>query len=329
MHWTTPSGYVDRLKRFSQAMLTADPTIRLYSCGAPAMWGDEWNGTLVRSAASFLGTITDHPLIGGNVPPSTEPLDVFRDFMAVPEALAWKWTALRDSLSAAGIADPRLAVTELQLFAHLGTNKDPAAPVRLRRDNFPNQASMTEAMYDVLIYHAAVRLAPFVEMITHSATVNHGGGLRKERERVWGNPCHDAQAAFAAFADATPVGVEIEAALRSAPLVLPDLRHVTNRVSFSAVDALAALGKDGSLLLSFVHRETEKPIHLTIELAGFKPAAAAELHLLSAPAPWTGNTLDQPTAIQPTHSTLQVQGAKLELELPPYSVGRLKIPGSL
>ena len=40
--------------------------------------------------------------------------------MAVPEVLEQKWAALRRDMEAGGINDPRLAVTELQMFAHLG-----------------------------------------------------------------------------------------------------------------------------------------------------------------------------------------------------------------
>jgi hypothetical protein len=39
-------------------------------------------------------------------------------------------------------------------------------------------ATLAEALYDTLFYHVAVRNAPLVEVITHSATVNHGGRLR-------------------------------------------------------------------------------------------------------------------------------------------------------
>ncbi len=33
-HWTTAAGYVDRYRRFAEAMRTADPSIELYACGA-------------------------------------------------------------------------------------------------------------------------------------------------------------------------------------------------------------------------------------------------------------------------------------------------------
>ncbi|MBI3192653.1 MAG: alpha-N-arabinofuranosidase, partial [Pedosphaera parvula] len=326
MHWSTASGYADRYRQFAKAMLKADPKITLYACGAPVMSYKNWNDTLIAGTADILKITTDHPLIGGNVPPSTDPLDVYRDFMAVPEVLEQKWAALRTDMEQAGIKEPQLAVTELQLFAHLGRASDANAPVRLTRENMPGQASITEAIYDVLLYHACVRLAPFVNMVTHSATVNHGGGLRKDRERVWANPCHYAQAAFAAFAGATPVALEIESAVERAPMVLPDLRNATKEVSFSAVDALAALATDGSLLLSIVHPGTSAPIRLEIDLRDFKPARVAGLHTLAADVPWAGNTLEKPEAVKPIESTAPVREGRLELELRPYTVVRVRIP---
>lgn len=323
MHWTTAQGNVDRWREFSKAMLAADRNILLYACGAPAMWGKEWNDTLVSSAGASIRSITDHPLIGGDVPPSTEPLDVYRDFMAVPEVLQQKWVELRASMLRSGIPEPRLAVTELQLFAHLRGDAG-GAPVRLTRDTLPSQASITEAIYDTLIYHAAIRLAPFVEMVTHSATVNHGGGLRKERERVWANPCHYAQAAFAAFGGATPVATEIESAVERAPLVLPDLRSATTKASYSAIDALAALDKDGALLISIVHRGTAGPVRLAVQFDDFKPGPTSELQILTADAPWEGNSLNRPDRIQPANRAVPVTDGAVELEIPPYSVLRLR-----
>ena len=91
-------------------------------------------------------------------------------------------------------------------------------------------------------------------MVTHSAVINHGGGLRKERERVYANPCFYAQSAFAAFAGATPVAVELDSAIEQAPMVLPELKKAVPEATFSAIDALAALSTHGDLLLSIVHR---------------------------------------------------------------------------
>ena len=328
-HWTTAAGYVDRFERFTKAMRAADPKITLYACGAPVMWGKAWNDTLIAGAAPLLGATTDHPLVGGNVSPEADPLDVYRDFMAVPEVLERKWADLERDMTRGGVRRPRLAVTELQMFARLAGAPKAGAAARLTHEKLVNPGTQAEALYDVLLYHACVRLAPFVEMVTHSATVNHGGGLRKQRERVYANPCHHAQAAFAAFAGATPVAVTLETPMERAPRVLPDLASTAKdakEVAFGAVDALAALAADGSLLVSLVHRGTSGPIRVAIELRDFAPAARADVRTLAADAPWSANSLDAPEAVKPVDSTAEVRGARVEVDLKPYTVTRLRFP---
>ncbi|MHB8520279.1 MAG: alpha-L-arabinofuranosidase C-terminal domain-containing protein [Limisphaerales bacterium] len=325
-HWTTPEGYVDRYQQFLQKMFAADPGIKPYACGAPVLWGKHWNDTLVAGAAPLLESITDHPLIGGSVPPTADPLDVYRDFMAVPGVLEQKWSDLERDMARGGVKQPRLAVTELQMFARIGGAADASAAGRLTHDNLVNPGTMAEGLYDVLIYHAAVRLQPFVEMVTHSAIVNHGGGLRKERERVYANPCFYAQAAFAAFAGATPVAVDLDTAVEHAPRVLPDLKNAAPSARFGAIDALAALATDGSLLLSIVHRGTAGPVRLSVALQDFRSGDAAALRTLTADVPWAANSLDAPRAITPVDSAIDVKNGRLELDLRPYTVVRLRIP---
>jgi alpha-N-arabinofuranosidase len=288
-------------------------------------WGKQWNDTLIKGAGPLLGTITDHPLIGGTVSPAADPLDVYRDFMAVPQVLEQKWAELRRQMEKAGLEQPRLAVTELQMFARLG-QAGGSATARLTHENLVNPSTLAEALYDVLVYHTAVRLAPFVEFVTHSATVNHGGGLHKERERVYAHPCHYAQAAFADFAEATPVAVELESPEESAPLVMPDLKNVTSACNFNAIDALAALSPNGSLLISLVHRGTAGHIRLLVEVRDFSAGAQADLRTLSAPQPWARNSLAQPTAVHPVDSSVEVREGRCELYLQPFTVMRVRIP---
>jgi len=326
-HWTTAEGYVDRYRQFVKAMLAVDPAIQVYACGAPVLWGKRWNDTLIAGTSGLLRATTDHPLIGGQVPADTDPLDVFHDFMAVPEVLERKWAALREDMRNGGVADPRLAITELQMFARVGRSSTSEAPRRLTHETLVNPSTQAEALYDVLIYHAAVRLAPFVAMVTHSATVNHGGGLRKTHERVFACPCHFAQSMFAAFAETTPVKTELTCSTETAPLVLPDLRNATKSWSGKVLDALAARTSDGVLLLSIVHKGTGRPIDLKIELNDFRSAPVAEVRTLSATVPWATNTLEAPAAVSPIPSTKKLDGDKLSLRLAPYSYTLVRISG--
>jgi alpha-N-arabinofuranosidase len=327
--WTTAKGYVDRYREFSEAMLKADSTIRLYACGAPVMWGKNWNDTLIKAAADILIRTTDHPLIGGRVAADSDPLDVYRDFMAVPDVLEYKWDQLRNDMISAGIKQPSLAVTELQMFARLGEPSKKNAPRLLNHTNLVSPNTHAEALYDVLIYHAAIRLAPFVEMVTHSATVNHGGGLRKSRERVFANPCHYGQAMFADFAGAVPVVVEINSPKQKAPLVLPGLRSVTKDCSYKVIDSVAALDRNGDMLISVVHRGASQPVQLSITLKGFRPEPQFKVTTLLADVPWAANTLENQEAVKPVVTTARFEGRKLSLTLQPYSFTCIRVSRDL
>ena len=327
--WTTAEGYVDRYRRFVKALLKVDPGIKIYACGAPVMWGKSWNDTLIAGASDILHATTDHPLIGGQVPADTEPLDVFRDFMAMPDVLEQKWAALEKEMKNVGINNPRLAVTELQMFAHIGRPSSDDAPRLLTNETLVNPATDAEALYDVLIYHAAIRLAPFVEMVTHSATVNHGGGLRKTRERVYANPCYYAQAMFAAFADAVPLKIKLNCPIQAAPLVLPDLKNVTSDCSYKTIDALAARSQDGNLLISIVHRGTSGPIDLEITIKDSNMTGRAEIQTLTANVPWAVNTLDKPEAITPITTTAKIENGKMLITVKPYTVLKITVSKAL
>jgi alpha-N-arabinofuranosidase len=321
--WTTAEGYVDRYRQFVEALLEVDHDMTIYACGAPVMWGKKWNDTLIAGASDILRITTDHPLVGGPVPADTEPLDVFRDFMAVPQVLEQKWAALERDMKNAGISNPRLAVTELQMFARMGQPSSASAPRLLSHDRLVSPATHAEALYDVLIYHASVRLAPFVEMVTHSATVNHGGGLRKTRERVFANPCHYAQAMFAAFAGAVPVKIELTGPTEEAPLVLPDLKNAASTCSYQTIDAMASAAQDGKLLISVVHRGTSDPIDLEIIMKDFDSTAEVEIQTLSADVPWATNTLEKPDAIKPVSTAGKIENGKLLITIKPYTVLRI------
>jgi len=328
-HWTTPKGYVDRYRNFVKAMLAADPNITVYACGAPVIWNqgwDDWNRVLVEGAAAQLKRITVHPLIGGAVPADTDPMDVYRDFMAVPDVLEQRYAVLRQLMEDAGIEEPRLAITELQLFARIGRPSSPDAPRRLTRENLVTRRMIAEALYDVLIYHASVRLAPFVDMVTHSATINHGAGMRKIRERVYAEPAHYAQTMFTALAEAAPVEIELTAPTEHAPMVLPDLKRTVSDHTYKTVDALAAMATDGSLLISIIHRGTENPIRLAVTIDGFNASEHAELQTLAAELPWIGNTFDEQDRVTPKNSTAEVRDNRFTLDLLPYSFVLVRMP---
>jgi alpha-L-arabinofuranosidase len=97
---------------------------------------------------------------------------------------------------------------------------------------------------------------------------------------------------------------------------------------YAAIDAMAAVADDGTLLLSIIHRGTSGPIRVAIELGSFHAERKADLYLLSADVPWAANTLRSPETVKPRESTAEIRHGKLTLDLKPFTWCRARIPKS-
>jgi alpha-L-arabinofuranosidase len=333
-NWTTPAGYADRYRRFAAAVLAVDPTLTLYANGAQSGQGDEWNTTLFPELARTAAALTDHPLVGGTVSAQADPLDVYVDFMTYPLAFESRFARYREMMRERGVRAPRIAITELQLFASIAppeigaaaaAGAPPTAAASLTRETLVSPSTLAEALYTRLFHHAAVRLAPLVEVITHSATVNHGGGLRKEHERVYANPCHYGQVMFAAFAEATPVALEIRAASHQPPLLLAGLHELDIPERTPDIDAIAATSADGKrLLISIVYRGTAEPVEVEIFTDALK-ATEAVVTELGADRPWLGNDLGQPCRIAPRVRTVAVRNGWSMIRVAPFTLVQVEV----
>ncbi len=322
--WTTPDGYVDRYLRFREAMKKVDPTIHVLACGHGNEPLSEWNLRLIEKAAAHLESITDHILTGGAVDANTDPVELYHAFMGYATVLAERYRQLKERMQAAGISAPRLAITELQLFAHFVGEERPDG--KLTRRTMPTQDSISEALYFATIAHMAIRMGDFVELITHSGTVNHGGGLRKERERVYANPVHYAHAMMMELAGAIPVSVQLACATYE---TTRPFGHIPPLQKVPFVDPVAVLTPEGNLLITLVHRcATNGPLEMLLRWRGGVAARnEAEVVTLAGETWFDRNTREQPMKIVPRISTAPIEeGTTLRLTLPPFSLTKVRIP---
>ncbi|HTL53805.1 MAG TPA: alpha-L-arabinofuranosidase C-terminal domain-containing protein [Planctomycetota bacterium] len=317
INWTTPAGYADRFGRFAKAMLARDPSIVLPGCGAPVDWKEDWNLRLFRAYPQVMPWITDHILRGGSVPATTDPYALFQSFMTLPVWFEGQYRRMEGEMRSAGIAEPRLAITELQLFGRIASGSG-AGP--LTNETMVSPDTLAEAIYDVLFYHMAVRLAPYVGMITHSATVNHGGGLRKQAETVYANPCHHAQALFADFNGSSALPVQLHCAnYQVAGIVRKDMENVPIPV----IDAVAARTVKGRVVVSLVNRGLEAQA-VTLTLAG-ATAKSASVTQLAAKEPWARNSLENQANVVPVQSRVALKDGIAQVTLPPWSITHLVV----
>ncbi len=319
--WSTPGGYADRYRRFAQAMRAADPSIRLLACGSiDGEATDPWTEALIAGNGSTLEIITDHLLTGGPVSQDTDPVELYHAFMGYAGTLSAKYRAVAARMRRAGVEEPRVAITELQLFAQFQGAVGPGA--RLSPATLPTPATISEALYDATIAHACIRLEGLVELLTHSATVNHGGGLRKVRERVWANPCHWGQAMSLALAGGRPLPVRLECATYSTGQRFGRIPPLQDQ---PILDALAVLShSEQEVILMLVHRSAgDGPVTLQVDLGDLPLQPEAAVLTLQGEAMHDQNTPDEPERIVPRASTVTVRDGRAMLTLAPYSLTRL------
>ncbi len=315
--WTTAAGNVDRFRRFRAAMVAVDPSLQLLGCGYGNEPNSEWNHQLVEGAGAALHAITDHILTGGSVGADTDPIELYHAFMGYPAVLEERYQDLRARMLAAGNPSPHLAITEQQLFAHFQGEVRPEGT--LTPALVPRPDTIAEALFLALIVNTCIRLGDFVELLTHSATVNHGGGLRKERERVYANPVHHAHALGHVLAGGTPVPVKLACETFATE---HSFAHIPPHADVPVLDGMAVITEAGDLALLLVHRSaTCGPVELAVTWADFQAQGSAQVVTLQGASWHSRNTLDNPNEVVPQVVEVDVPaGDKLALQLPPYSL---------
>ena len=321
--WTTAGGYVDRFRRFTRAIHAVDPTVEIVGCGDQLQGlGSEWNRRLIDEGGDALRAISDHALTGGPVSARTDPVELYHAFMAYTRTLDALYQPMLERMSAHGVEDPQIALTELQLFARFHGQPRPGQP--LRPEWLPTPATISEALYLYTYLHAFVRMGGAVEMLTHSATVNHGGGLRKMRERVWATPVHYAHQLARPLAGGTPLKVEVTCEGYS---TRHSFGHIPAHDRVPVLDALAVLDEEGRrLIVTLVNRSADPargPVEVTVVPGGLAAGSEAELVCLSGESMYDQNTPEEPTRIVPRCEQVPVQAGKVQLCLPSFTVARL------
>lgn len=301
---TTAEGYATRYRDFAEAMRSADPRILLIANGDTV----EWNRTVVERLGAEVRSFSVHSLPGSHIPADADPEAVFREFMAHAEGYSDFLRSLAKPMADAGLT-PRLAVTELQIF----TNKS----------SVPNNGTLTEALWVAGILHACIR-SGLVELLTHSAMLNHGGGLRKERGVVYTNPVWWTTHLYGSQWGTIPTDVRVESATFTT-----DGRWLGQRENVPYLDALALLSEEGDEWHLFVvNRHPSETFDVEVVLMGFEAAPEAEVALLSGerfegPPFMAVNTWEHPTQVTPTYDRVALSGCSVQHRFPPCSLTRL------
>ncbi len=219
-----------------------------------------------------------HPLIGSGVSRDVAPADVFRALMAYPTFFENRVRTLSQWAAGRGLA-PKVAITELQIFTN--------------RRGLPANWTLSEALFLGRFIHAAIRLNGKVELITHSALVNHGGGLRKQRGVVYAQPVQEAHVLYGTMTGVRPVAVEVEGETYDI-----DVPRIASIKAAPALDAVALLDGTGrELTLVVINTLPEKEVTAAVEVDGFeaRPLRARRVGGVSI---LSSNSLEDPDAVR-------------------------------
>jgi len=293
--------YAERYERFYRSMIKVDPGIKFIANG----YDLDWNEKVIARKGSIIRSLSIHPLIGGRLPKDIPPEDVYHSIIGFTYWSVQYLEQLKNMMLKA-VREPKLAVTELQIMTG---------------PRLPNNKTLTEALYYSGIVNASIQHGDFVEMITHSALVNHGGGLRKEKEIVYADPVYYAQKLYAKHCiEQFPVKLVIETPMFDVPELqrLPKVRNVPY------IDAIALLDKDEKTLSLIVsNRKPDTQVKAKIYLHDFEAYEKVKTETLSGPSYMAVNTMEKPDRVKIFEDEDTILAVKLEHVFQPHSITAL------
>ncbi|MCW5979783.1 MAG: hypothetical protein KIT09_17010 [Bryobacteraceae bacterium] len=298
----TAEEYAERYAAFYAAMSRIDPGIHFFAIGQ----NPKWSTPLLKAHPSIVRTLTMHELPGGSIDPGAPPVRVFEELMAYPLALRERMFSLAALMRDEGVK-PSFAVTEAQIFT--------------RKQSLPNNSSLAEALFLAGLIHMSIREGDLVEMITHSALVNHGGGLRKQREIVFATPVHYASLLYGTQSGAYPARIELQAPeYRSPGNYLPETKDLPTPV----LDPVALLNDRGDeLTLIVINRSPKDALTAAIELRGFAAAGPVSVRTVTGDNYMTRNEADAPERVRIIRASAEQRGGALSYAFPPHSLVEL------
>ncbi len=315
--FTDGDGYAKRYEKFSKAMLNADPDIRLIANGLiralekskaidrgrNAGWNDKLmkhNGTLVRS-------ISVHSLVGGYLHDPADPVEVWKDLVAYAENYPEYLNDLvAEPMLNAGV-EPRVAVTELMDWP--------------RHPQLGNVTSISGALWYSAMINVAIRSKGLIELITHSALLNHGGGLQKDRGVVFTDPVYWANYLYSTQPGTIPVKITSDT-----PTFDSSGDFIIKKKNMPVLDAVALMDEKGKTCTIFLtNRSHDTGQKVSLSLREFKADKHVERVTIRCNDLALRNTWKEPERILPKFDTIKIGDEEINCTLPPLSLVRLSL----
>jgi len=256
---------------------------------------------LIKKKGNIVNSLSLHTLIGSETPGNIEPKKVYMALMGYTTFFDSELQKLKKQASAS-ISNPKIAITELQIF----TNKR----------HLPNNKTLTEALFLAGIIHSSIRQGELIQLITHSALVNHGGGLCKQKESVFPDPVHWASHLYGNLPESFPVMTKV-----SGNTFNVNCKGFPNVLNAPFIDVLCLLTKNkNQLIIISINRHPSSNIKSRIKITGFTCKEKAVIKLISGKNFLTRNSLKNPDEVQLKTLSALIKTPEFEFNFLPCSI---------
>ena len=295
--------YARRYRAFYQAMKAADASIHLIATGNPSPGlAPDWNEVLIKECPDILHSLTLHFLCENNSlsPPDAAFLSQMGYSYFFEDAF---FRPLRQKARDAGI-DLNIAITEEMIYNH--------------RAYHPRPETLAEALYYTGTLCSAIRTEGIVEIFTHSAILNHGGNMKKERAKVFPEPVYYALQELQRLAGTRPVSFEMSCPFSEIPEPMGWMKP--DQTKFPLVDMMPLQGKDG-LDIIFTNRDPNISFPVKIHILCGRFKTKARLFELTGKSFLAMNDFLNPDRVKPRVTDLSLtESGVLELTVSPASL---------
>jgi len=308
----TASEYAERYMELYKAMKAVDPKIHLIANGGLDNAAQDhysswlpWDDPLLSANPGKVEYLSRHYLIWVDMTES----DYYKA-IGWTYAIRERWKEMREILKNYQSPIPKLAITEAQGARDLDVS-----------------TTMIEAMWVAGLYNSAIYSDGFVGIITRSALIEYGGGLRKEFEVVYPTPAFYVHKIYATQPGRYPVFVRIVSPTFSAGARPPEIPLSTDN---PYVDAVALFNENKTTLsILLVNYHHEKAINVNLAIHNYKIDEKTKVVRLAGKDIASRNTWRNPDNIKPVEYYMDVKQSSIELDLPPLSITLLLINGSI
>lgn len=313
--FTDGDGYARRYAMFAHEMLKADPGISLVANGSITVLekseeihrgnNKEWNKKLMDYNGDLVRSVSVHSLVGRAAEDGSDPVEVWKDLVAfVDNYPGFLDKQVVKPMKEANV-EPKIAITELM---------DWPSP-----SSVGNVTSISGALWYSGIINTCIRSNGLVELVTRSALINHGGGLRKKRGVVYAEPVHWSHYMYSSQDGTIPLGVKTES-----PTFSSTGKFVIKREDMPVVDAVALFdGEKESCSVFICNRDANSSHQVDISMKGMNCNKKADLVMIQCNDLTLRNSWDEPEKIAPVFEEISVKNNRIKHTLPPLSLVRI------